>query len=267
MAFTARERFFSRPRRIHRDDEGYELHYNLLADEFEIDGDDDDAAFDALDAGAPETYKGAFRDSLEIEQKGPGTWLGIVRYSGDPRDESSGWDTTGGTVHITHAPLVQSSNNTLATNAPDFQGAINVKDGRVEGIDIPAPSLKFHETRFFAASEVDTAYRKLVASMSGSSNNAPFLGFDAGELLFLGAKGTQRKQGADWEIQFEFDTQMNLEDLNFNLVDLLDKQGWDYLWLFYEDAEDANAKMIVNTARAGYVHRPIARLNFSLLGL
>ena len=45
------------------------------------------------------------------------------------------------------------------------------------------------------------------------------------------------------------------------------KGGWEYLWVLYEDQEDATAKRIVKRPIAAYVEQVRESGNFSLLGI
>ncbi len=77
--------------------------------------------------------------------------------------------------------------------APDFKGAIGIKqsgnDTEPEGVDIVTPVLKLTATYRHPKNTIDLAYVNAVAGLSGRTNNAPFYGYAAGELLFLGCVG------------------------------------------------------------------------------
>ena len=106
----AAERFGSRVHSVAKDDASVELTYVFT------DSDDDLVLLPALEALAPPTYAGMKRDSLHLEQGGPGVWYGRANYSHDPRENVRGWDTSGGTIHIEHAPVVDSIAASLSTS-------------------------------------------------------------------------------------------------------------------------------------------------------
>jgi hypothetical protein len=80
-----------------------------------------------------------------------------------------------------------------------------------EGFDIIVPTCNFSETHYIAVASVTKAYKATLVSLTGKVNNAKFRGFAAGEVLFLGASGSQR--GDDWEITFKFSANSNVKGL------------------------------------------------------
>jgi hypothetical protein len=75
-------------------------------------------------------------------------------------------------------------------------------------------------------------------------NDIPFKGFAAGEVLFLGASGSQRGD-EDWEITFNYAASPNVTGLMVGDIGPVSKKGWEYLWVRYEDAEDEDAMCVV----------------------
>ncbi len=95
-------------------------------------------------------------------------------------------------------------------------------------------------------------------------NNAAFKGFAVGEVLFLGASGSQR--GADdWEITYRFAASPNVTGLAVGPISGINKKGWEYLWVRYADAEDQN--VLVKQPIAAYVEQVYELGNFSTLGI
>ena len=47
----------------------------------------------------------------------------------------------------------------------------------------------------------------------------------------------------------------------------INKDGWDYLWVRYNDEEDAAAKKLVRRPEAVYVERVYLRADLNLLGI
>jgi len=48
---------------------------------------------------------------------------------------------------------------------------------------------------------------------------------------------------------------------------VLEKRGWDYLWVFYVEKEDTDTRTLVQSPRAAYVERVYRYRPFSLLSL
>lgn len=249
------ERFDSRPVNNSRDP-SITLHFSLWR------SDDESSIAGKLEDTAPALFDGLDADSYSLEPQGGGVWLAHVNYK--IRNQSAEtFDTTGGTVHVTQSY----GTNRFGTLAPDFQGAIGVSDDRVDGVDITIPVYKFSETHFIPRIFVNTSYRNTLFQMTGKVNNATFKSFAAGEVLFLGSTG-QRRGREDFEITYNFAASPNIASIVFTpSITVLNKQGWDYMWLYYDDQVDSVAHRIVRRPRGAYVERVYERADFSLLGL
>ena len=249
------ERFDSRPLNVSRDPPA-----TLI---FSLWRSDDELRIKArLEDTAPALFDGLDADNYTLDPQGGGVWLANVNYK--IRNQSSeSFDTTGGTVHVTQS----FGTNRFGTLAPDFQGAIGVSDDRVDGVDITIPAYKFSETHFIPRIFVSTSYKNKLFQLTGKVNNATFKNFAAGEVLFLGSTG-QRRGREDFEITYNFAASPNIGSIVFTpSITVLNKQGWDYMWLYYADEVDNDAHRIVRRPKAAYVERVYERADFGLLGL
>ena len=189
-----------------------------------------------------------------------GSQPSITRFE---NQSSESFDTTGGTVHVSQS----FGTNRFGTLAPDFKGAIGVSDDRVDGVDITIPAYKFSETHYIPRAFVGTSYKYTLFLLTGKVNNAAFKGFAAGEVLFLGSTGSRRGR-EDFEITYHFAASPNIASIVFtSSITVLDKEGWDYMWLYYNDEVDGTAHRIVRRPRAAYVERVYERADFGSLGL
>ena len=112
---------------------------------------------------------------------------------------------------------------------------------------------------------VDANLTTLIAAIIlFSFGSGPVKGFAAGEVLFLGASGSQRGED-DWEITFRFAASPNVTGLTIGDIEGIDKKGWEYLWVRYADAEDE--KVLVKQPIAVYVERVYDEGNFAGLGI
>jgi len=102
--------------------------------------------------------------------------------------------------------------------------------------------------------------------LTGRVNTGAFKGFNAGEVLFLGASGSRRGYG-DWEITFRFAASPNVTNLTIGDITGINKKGWEYLWVRYADSEDTAAKALVKKPIAVYIERVYDDGNLSLLGI
>lgn len=263
MAITVHEKWESRETTV-----GESPSIDLV---FIIRGTDDDLAVkSALAAASPVLYDGLVRQSMHIERIAEDIWEGSVRYGKleppETGDSNYQFDTGGGTQHITQSLATVGRYAPPGKTAPDFQGAIGVTHDNVEGVDITVPVYNFSETHYIASGLVTPGYKATLFYLTGRVNNAPFRGFAAGEVLFLGASGSKRGQ-EDWEISFKFAASPNMTGLTIGDITGIAKKGWEYLWVRYADAEDAAAKVLVKRPAAVYVEKVYPDGDFSLLGI
>ncbi|MCL2646107.1 MAG: hypothetical protein FWD61_03765 [Phycisphaerales bacterium] len=263
MPITVREKFESRQSTA-GDSAQVELAYVIAGT------DDDILAKSSLAASTPTLYDGLVRQTLQIEPVGPELWDGVVRYGKDEdkqsQDSTFAFDTGGGTQHVTQS--LQTVGR-YPNNAPDFGGAIGVTHDSVEGVDITIPVYQFSETHYLPAAFVTTGYRGSLFYLTGKVNNNSFRGLQAGECLFLGASGSRRGTSIedDWEIAFRFAGSPNVTGLRVGTISGINKKGWDYMWVRYQDAEDEDAKVLVKKPIAVYVEKVYEMASFAGLGI
>jgi hypothetical protein len=232
-------------------------------------GTEDDGAVRAtVEATIPAIYAGLVFQSYHIAHQGGGVWEVSVRYGKkEPKETGQStysFDTGGGTTHITQSLETVASYAPPVEDPPDFKGAIGVSIDSVEGIDVTIPVFNFKETHYIPAALVTPAYKVALFQLTGKVNAAPFKGFAPGEVLFLGASGSQRGT-EDWEITFSFAASPNVTDLRVGDITGIDKKGWEYLWVRYAEAEDAD--VLVKQPAAVYVERVYEYSDFALLGI
>ena len=231
---------------------------------------DDLEAKSALAAGSPVLYDGKVRQSLHIERIAEDAWEGSVRYGKleppQTGDSTFQFDTGGGTQHITQGLQTVARYAPPGQVAADFGGAIAVTQESVEGVDITVPVYNFSETHYIATEAVTPAYKAALFWLTGKVSSGTFRGFQPGEVLFLGASGSQRGQ-EDWEITFRFAASPNVTGLMIGEIGPIAKKGWEYLWVRYADEEDDDAKMLVKRPIAAYVEQVYPTGNLSGLGI
>jgi hypothetical protein len=248
-------------------------------------------------------------ESYSVEYLGGDAWHVTVDYvkeggadddnQTDPLRSSRSFDTGGGTQHITQAYPIQDSYNiglldfpvengekryprTGSNAAPTQKGAIGVDGNSVQGVDIVVPALQWTETYDVPAIYVSTNYIKSIASLTGTVNDAPFRGFPAGEVLFIGATGSQEwneaKGDGPWNLSFKFVQSPNagpntsgqnptdtLPQISIGDITGISKKGHEYLWVRYEDNVESNA--LIKRPRFVYVNSVYRQENFGRLGI
>ena len=229
---------------------------------YSVSGTDDLAtARSAVLATAPLAFDGLVYKSLSREYLGNGLWEFTASYVEPDRADSNNmvetgeyvfsFDTSGGTVTRTTSWATAAYAKSGET-PPNFANAINVVDGDVRGVDITIPALKLSIRKRQPKANITLAYVNALYQLTGTVNNASFLGFAAGELLFLGASG-QQGTDADPEITYNFLASQNVTGLSIGGISGIDKPGHAYLWAYFEPAEDTSAKATVRRPKAVYV--------------
>jgi hypothetical protein len=234
-----------------------------------VSGTEDDAVVRAtVETTIPAIYAGLVFQSYHIAHQGGGVWEVSVRYGKrEPKEtgqSSYSFDTGGGTTHITQSLQTVGSYAPPGEDPPDFKGAIGVSTDSVDGTDITIPVFNFKETHYISAALITPAYKVILFQLTGKVNAYPFKGFAPGEVLFLGASGSQRGP-EDWEITFSFAASPNVTNLKVGDITGIDKKGWEYLWVRYAEAEDAD--VLVKQPAAAYVEQVYEYGNFALLGI
>lgn len=236
---------------------------------------DHSEVFTALVGEAPGTFFGMNLERLGIKPVDWNVWEGTASYilpelqkpkAAETGDTQNSFDTTGGSFHITQSLETKSSTPRTPYTAPDFKGAIQVDgDGKVQGTDIVVPALKRQVTVFQPNAVVTDGYIKTLARLTGKYNNATFKTYASGELLFVGAQGSQRGSGTDWEVRYDFEARENVTSLDLGDITVPAANGHDFVWLYYRDEEDSSAKFVVPRPVAAYVERVYQPGDFSLL--
>jgi len=234
-------------------------------------------------ANIPGTYADLPHQETVVDWQGPGVWQILARYAPNsvtsqaqvepvppPQvgDSEFSFDTTGGTQHITQAKSTVAVYPDPAIGvASDWQGAIGVTDDGVNGIDVVVPEEVYQETHQIAHATVIGSLKAAISALTAKVNNATFKGYAAGEVLFIGAQGRRRKTEDFWTITFFFRISRNATSIVVGPITVTSKEGWDYLDVQYESAEDETASMMVKKPVAARVYRVYDRGDFSTLGI
>lgn len=234
--------------------------------------DSDLVAKDILGAASPRIYDGLVRKSWHVEPEGHLLWRGNVQYGrydmpqqqGDPPKIS--FEIGGSTIHV------NTTLETVGKYAPqgqqpiDSHGLIGVTKDNVEGVDIPSREFHWSETHILPIGYVTHSYAAVLYYLSGTVNASAWRAYAAGEVLFKNASGTSRDADT-CEITYNFAASPNMRNLKVGDITGIEKQGWDYQWVRYEDEVDDVAKALTKKPRCVYVERVIERTDFMLLGI
>lgn len=209
------------------------------------------------------TYGDLVLDRLEREYDEDGrSWIWTANYKFEIAESTLTWgfDTQGGTVQITYA-----ATNKYPTAAPNMNGGIGFSGGEFQGVEKVIPALKLNARYRWPADTVSTSYINALSAMTGTINAATWQGYAAGELLFLGASG-EVVPGKPTEVDYHFAASPN-DTLTLGAISGIVKRGHDYLWLLWEDDEDATAKRLTKSLLGAYVAKIYSESSFVSLGI
>lgn len=143
------------------------------------------------------------------------------------------FDTSGATVRI------RCGKEHIASYPDDgdfHKGALGVNgDGEVEGTETIIPTLKLNVTYKHPLAAVSLDYVKTLHRFTGRTNSSTFLTFAAGELLYLGAAGSDGSE-SEADVTYQFAASPNETDLTFGPITGVAKKGWEYAWIEFKDA-------------------------------
>lgn len=232
---------------------------------------DEDAVRTACEADIPETYDGMDKRNTRIVSRlSEDTWLVIACFAKDAwawPDTRMAFDTTGGTQHVTQAIETVNKYGPKATD--ENKGAVGFDGKNVQGVDITVPVMKWSETHYFLDASITDAYKATLRDLTGKVNDDSFKGFDAGEVLFLGAQGT--RQGDDtndlWEITFNFASSPNRTNIAVGDITVSAKWGWEYMDIRYADVADEASAQVLKQPVAVYIQKLYHVADFSDLSI
>jgi hypothetical protein len=216
-----------------------------------------------------------YRGSVDIREKGHEQFEVTVPYTRKKNETGSfswNFDTSGATVkikvsreHIKSYPLLDDHGDEMPTDP--HEGAMGVKDdGDVEGVEIIIPALKISAQFKHPQGVVTLAHAKNLARATGCTNLNPYLDgeFDGGELLFLGATGSDGTD-TDAEVNYQFAASQNADKLSFGKIANIVKKGWHYAWVEFKPSVDEGQKAVV--PKRVHIERVYNEIDFeSVLG-
>lgn len=247
-------------------------------------GEAEAAVLAAVQGTAPSTYlsfplSGIRATEIHMTTAGvPDIWEVEVVYGSTggtaipPATGTTLWSysTQGGTQHIT-APIavIGTYTDPSVTSLPgDWGLAIGATKDSIEGLDIQVPSFSFTATKYVAAGSFGSTIANVyacTAKVNDQSETLNGLAFAEGELLFLGGSAALRPEVGDYEFVFNFAASPNATGIDIGGITGIDKEGWEYLEVTYEDAESSGIlykKPVIAT-----IHQVYPKADLGALGL
>lgn len=185
-----------------------------------------------------------YRQDIQLRKTHYNFWDIEVPYA-KRKNETGQWtwdfDTTGGSVHITNSKATISkwaAEGVDQADIPEHKGAIGVEGEEVKGTDITIPVMRFNVQYKHPLGAVTIPFAKMIHNLTGKVNSGPMLGFAAGEVLFLGGRGSD---GSDAEatVNYSFAMSPNTDSLTIGEIAEIVKKGWEVAWVAYKDDVDA----------------------------
>ena len=174
-----------------------------------------------------------FRDDLRVKRSAYNQWMIEVPYGVRKGLGEFSWDfdTTGGQIHITQA---KSEVGRYPASAPNQLGAISVDQDEVKGTEIIIPAMKLNVQFRHPLGVVTIAKAKFLSSITGTVNSDSFLTFAPGEVLFLGARGSDGSE-AEATVAYQFAMAKNESGITIGGIAGIAKKAWEVAWVRYED--------------------------------
>lgn len=223
-------------------------------------------ALSATPAVVATIYGTLYRQDIRVNKVAYNQFMVSVPY-GTRQNASGEWtwdfDTTGGSVHITNAK--EEIRRYPSATAPNQKGAISVDADQVQGVDIVIPSMRINVTYRHPQGVITLSQAKFLSSITGTVNNAGFLSFAPGEVLFLGARGSDGSV-AEANVTYQFDVSPNLQNATIGTIEGVRKDGHEVLWIKYNDSTETvgGVTLPVRTPKFIYVDRVYEQTNLGI---
>ena len=185
-------------------------------------------------------------------------------------DQTVSFDCSGGTKHVTRAyqqKRVYGGNFDDANCGIGWNGKTG-SDSNFAGVDIPTADMRLTYTKVLSRSKAfSTDYQRNVASVVGNINNAPFKGWQTGEVMFLGCSySTPEKSRDKITVTFNFRIQQNEKNASISGIPIGKKYGFDYIWVRSGTVVNSSS-LPENKIESIYLSRVCEFADFRKLGL
>lgn len=183
-----------------------------------------------------------YRQDIQVEPDGFKLFRVTVPYAKSKKEQgqfSFDFDTSGGSIHIKASK--STVNRYVAVGDPkDHQQLIGVHGDQVDGADVVVPATKINCHFTHPLGVVTLSHAFYLAEITGKANSDNIFGRAPGEILFLGGSGGDGTESAA-TVKYSFAYEKSLSNLVYGAISGVSKDGWDYIWLEYED-DDTGGK-------------------------
>lgn len=239
------------------------------------------AAFDAVLADTPESESGLIRKSVRFDGfTGDGAMEFTAVYEqmeedttatgpalGGGNDTTVSFDCSGGTVNKKYA-ISQIGFGDPSKNpgrAINWNGATGTEI-EIAGVDIPCGQIRETYTKSMRASSLTATYKKRINGCVGKVNAGKFMGYESGEVMFLGMSFSGRVSGGKVDVSFHFQVQPNENDAVVDDVKISNLEGFQYVWALPAVRTESDTPMTVRTDGV-FVATVCEKIDFGIFGL
>lgn len=232
--------------------------------------DESDACRTVFNA-APERYEDMPKATARIaERSGKDTWKVEVSYSrkaidfgssGDKEsDTTQSFECSAGTAHINMAISQKRIYGTQ--NGYGLIGWHGPGSNQVDGVDVVVPVMRETYTKKMGKKKLNSSYRRTISALTGTVNASKFKGWDAGEVLFLGASFSISDEENKATVTYQFAIIPNGTTPTMPNGQRYTKKGHDYLSVLTEKKGTGQQPIT-----AAYINQVYPYKDFSPLGL
>lgn len=197
-------------------------------------------ALGATPAFVSTIYGTLYRQDIKVDAEASDHWQVTVPYAQNKQETGQyrlSFDTTGGTVNIKASLATIERFPRAGDTAIDYKGLIGVHGEDVDGADIVIPALKLTVNYKHPFGVITLPQIKNLARLTGKTNSGPFLTFDAREILFLGATGSEGTD-TETEVTYQFACSENATGITIGEIMDIAKAGHDVAWVEWEPYPD-----------------------------
>ncbi len=226
------------------------------------------------------TNEALFRQNIKQSSSGADLYYFDVDYGPVPLFSGTyrvAFDTTGGNIHINYSlECVNSySVETDPTKLGEFIDSRPVvgqrSDGMIEGTERIIPMAKRTYTFRWPKGIVTESYMDYIEVLTGVVNSVAWHGRPAGEVLFVGARGSAGLPPSECDLSYEMLLMPNVTNQTYGIdpavhatfgqLTGIDKKGHEFLDVIFQDA--ANSGDAGKTLKGIRVHRMYETLDFA----
>ena len=241
------------------------------------------AALEAVRNDVPEKLNGLSLDTLEIESRvNVGAYRIVVRYVRKSSSSTPGssdkatlsFQCGGGSSKVTVAKSQRKIIGDMPVGPGKYIGwnGKSGADSNVEGTDVPTAQIRESYTRRMPVETVTGEnFRRTVAGLVSKVNDAPFKGWEKGEVMFLDCTFTESEKEEEVAVTFSFavkpNEEIDLSDLDPDSEGTAEKEGHEYLWTITKTvvSEDGAAPEV--KVKGAWIARVSGYGDFSKLGI